>query len=177
MDREAPTSIHSMSIYYQGDTAMSRTLFHKHHIIPRHAGGTDDPSNLIYLTVEEHAEAHRLLFEQYGRWQDELAWKALSGAIGKDEIIYRKVSPNLGKKLSDETRKKMSENNPMKRKEISEKSGNTRSGTNRSNETKLKISLKMKGKAQSEEAKQKRSESMKHYHKERKANQSLICER
>jgi hypothetical protein len=60
---------------------------HKHHIIPKHAGGTDDPSNLVELTVEEHAEAHKKLFEQYGRWQDELAWKALSGHIGKEEII------------------------------------------------------------------------------------------
>jgi hypothetical protein len=46
-------------------------LMHIHHITPRHAGGTDDPSNLIELTVEQHAEAHRILFEQYGRWQDE----------------------------------------------------------------------------------------------------------
>ena len=39
---------------------------HKHHIIPKHMGGTNDPSNLIELTVEEHAEAHKLLWEQYG---------------------------------------------------------------------------------------------------------------
>ena len=52
---------------------------HKHHIIPKHAGGTDDPSNLIELTVEEHAEAHRLLYEQYGRWEDYYAWQGLSG--------------------------------------------------------------------------------------------------
>lgn len=50
---------------------------HKHHIIPRHAGGSDDPSNLVELTPAEHAEAHRLLFEKYGRWQDEVAWKGL----------------------------------------------------------------------------------------------------
>lgn len=43
------------------------TILHKHHIIPRHAGGTNDPSNIIELTVEQHAEAHRLLYEQYGR--------------------------------------------------------------------------------------------------------------
>ena len=54
---------------------------HKHHIIPKHAGGTDDPENLVELTLEEHAEAHRKLFEEYGRWQDEKAWKALSGQI------------------------------------------------------------------------------------------------
>jgi hypothetical protein len=65
---------------------------HKHHIIPRHAGGTDDPENLIELTISEHAEAHRLLFEEYGRWQDEVAWKALSGQIATAEINQIKNS-------------------------------------------------------------------------------------
>lgn len=60
---------------------------HAHHIIPRHAGGTDDPSNIIFLTVEQHAEAHRLLFEQYGRWQDKLAWQMLSGMLGNEDAI------------------------------------------------------------------------------------------
>ena len=59
---------------------------HKHHIIPRHAGGTDDPENLVLLTVEEHAEEHRKLYEKYGRWQDKAAWLSLSKQIGKDEL-------------------------------------------------------------------------------------------
>ena len=58
---------------------------HKHHIIPKHIGGSDDPENLVELTVEEHAEAHRKLFEEHGRWQDKIAWKMLSGQIGKEE--------------------------------------------------------------------------------------------
>lgn len=58
-------------------------MLHRHHIIPRHAGGTDDPSNIALLTIEEHAEAHRILYEKYGRWQDKLAWQMLSGQIGK----------------------------------------------------------------------------------------------
>ena len=58
---------------------------HLHHIVPKHAGGTNDSSNLIELTVEEHAEAHRLLWEQYGRWQDKIAWKTLSGQISIQE--------------------------------------------------------------------------------------------
>jgi DNA modification methylase len=45
-------------------------LKHKHHIIPKHQGGSDDPSNLVELTVEEHALAHKLLYEQYGKWED-----------------------------------------------------------------------------------------------------------
>ena len=50
-------------------------------------GGTDDPFNLIELTVEEHADAHRQLFEEHRRWQDKLAWQLLSGMIGKEEAI------------------------------------------------------------------------------------------
>lgn len=48
-------------------------------------GGTDDPDNIIYLTIEEHAQAHKELFEKYGRWEDELAWKGLSGLITSEE--------------------------------------------------------------------------------------------
>lgn len=58
-----------------------------HHIIPKHAGGTNDPSNLISLTVEEHADAHRILYEQYGRIEDKVAWLSLTGAISKQETI------------------------------------------------------------------------------------------
>jgi hypothetical protein len=81
---------------------------HTHHIIPKHMGGTDDPSNLVELTVEEHAEAHRILFEQYGKWQDNVAWKALSGHIGKEEIIHEiHKNMNKGRIPSIESREKM----------------------------------------------------------------------
>jgi hypothetical protein len=52
---------------------------HLHHIIPSHLGGTDDPSNLTELTIAEHAEAHRILYEQHGHWQDYVAWQGLLG--------------------------------------------------------------------------------------------------
>jgi hypothetical protein len=92
---------------------------HKHHIIPRHMGGTDDPSNLIELTIAEHAEAHRRLYEEHGRWQDKLAWQALSGQIDTAEITRQKCieagkarkgkpSGRKGKTASPETRLKMS---------------------------------------------------------------------
>jgi len=50
-------------------------------------GGSDDPSNLIELSVEEHAEAHRLLWEEYQKKEDYLAWKGLAGLIGKEELL------------------------------------------------------------------------------------------
>jgi len=58
---------------------------HIHHIVPKHMGGSNDPSNLIELTIEEHAEAHRKLWEKHGKWQDKIAWKTLSGQINIQE--------------------------------------------------------------------------------------------
>ena len=77
---------------------MSRAIYHKHHIIPKHIGGTDDPSNMITLTIEEHAQAHLELYEKYNRWQDLCAYKALSGMIGNEEVL-RIVFSAQGKKF------------------------------------------------------------------------------
>jgi len=85
-------------------------LKHIHHIIPKYLGGTDDPSNLIELTVEEHAEAHRLLYEQHDNWQDRIAWLALSGRIGREEILRMKQGMGMkGKKHTPEAIEKMKE--------------------------------------------------------------------
>lgn len=68
------------------------TIYHLHHIIPKHMGGTDNPSNLVKLTVGEHAEAHRKLYEKYGHWQDKLAWEGLIGMLSNEECIKRAIS-------------------------------------------------------------------------------------
>jgi hypothetical protein len=54
---------------------------HKHHIIPKHMGGTNDPSNLIELSIEEHAAEHLRLYEEYGKRQDLGAYYLLSSQI------------------------------------------------------------------------------------------------
>ena len=74
-------------------------ITHKHHIIPKHVGGTNDPSNLIELTIPEHAEVHRKWYEKHGRWQDRIAWKTLSGNISFAEATRQAQSmANSGKK-------------------------------------------------------------------------------
>ena len=50
-------------------------------------GGTNDPDNLIELTVTEHAAAHKRLFELHGKIQDYVAWQGLEGRISKEEAI------------------------------------------------------------------------------------------
>lgn len=69
---------------------------HTHHITPKHAGGSNDLSNLIELSIEEHAEAHKELYEIYGRWEDYLAWQGLSGMLTREELI-RKVQSEAAK--------------------------------------------------------------------------------
>jgi hypothetical protein len=63
-------------------------------------GGSDDPSNLVELTVEEHADAHKILYEKYGREEDKMAWLGLSGQASKKELV--KLGQKLGRKKTDE---------------------------------------------------------------------------
>lgn len=126
---------------------MSALYKHKHHIVPKHAGGSDDPSNFIELTIEEHAEAHRILFEEFGRWQDRLAWQTLSGQItnaeaniqatklantGSGNARYGKPGTLLGRKGKDHP--------AFGKKTINRKS------PPRSEETKQKIRITLMGK-------------------------------
>ena len=64
---------------------------HKHHIIPKYMGGSDDPSNLVELTPQEHADAHNLLYHTYGNKQDRLAEWGLLGYVTKQEIIQELI--------------------------------------------------------------------------------------
>lgn len=80
-----------------------------HHIIPKHAGGTDDPSNLMECTVEEHAELHLALYLEHGRWQDWVAFHAIAGFIKNEDVAREALRLNGMKKRSEETKRKMSE--------------------------------------------------------------------
>jgi hypothetical protein len=56
-----------------------KELKHRHHIIPKHMGGSEDPENIIFLKPKEHADAHKILYEKNGKIEDYLAWKGLEG--------------------------------------------------------------------------------------------------
>ena len=141
-------------------------LKHIHHIIPKYLGGTDDPSNLVELTVEQHAEAHRLLYEQHGNWQDKVAWRALSGQIGKDEIRRMKCSmANKGRKHTPEAIAKMKEScakrterqmaNAESWAEINRKKSEAHKGKKKSAEHMANWAAARKGHAVSEETREK----------------------
>ena len=67
---------------------------HRHHIIPKHEWkkrfgnlcGVNAPDNLVCLTTEQHAQAHKFLYELNKNKLDAIAYESLSKLIGKEEI-------------------------------------------------------------------------------------------
>jgi hypothetical protein len=133
---------------------------HLHHKIPRHMGGSDDPSNLVRLTVPEHAEAHRVLFETFGKKEDEIAYRMLKGLISveearrlatiesnKNRVFTPEIRENyrqaqLGKKHTPETiaKMKLRRHTPETKAKIAANHKGMK-GKKHSEESKLKISL------------------------------------
>jgi hypothetical protein len=161
---------------------MTTPVRHRHHIIPKHAGGRNGP--IALLTPLEHAEAHWILWFTHGRWQDKLAAQTLEGWIGKEEVIRKRIAegnrnrknPWIGRKHSAETRQKMVDNHPrlapMKGKTHSEETKNkmstSRLGKVQSQETIAKRMDKVRGRVQSTAEKEKRSAAMKKWHQDKK---------
>ena len=105
---------------------LSKTGLYKHRVIPGHMGGTYEPSNIVLLTIKQHAAAHKKLFKNYGKYEDFLAWKALSGQIDKKELtaeleLLRRKHISEGSKghvVSAATRLKISTANAGKPKSL-----------------------------------------------------------
>ena len=78
---------------------------HVHHIIPRHMGGTDHEDNLIELSIEEHAEEHRILWLVHGKKADFIAWQMLSGRKITEQDRIELSKEGFKKFLLDPVRK------------------------------------------------------------------------
>lgn len=107
---------------------------HVHHIVPKHMGGSDDPSNLIELTIEEHAQAHFNLWEKFGCIEDKIAWKCLSGRNLSEEERIILAKSGFEKFLLDKNKVAKWKN----------KISNTLTGKTHSEETKIKRSNSLK---------------------------------
>lgn len=67
------------------------TYVEKHHIIPKHIGGTNDASNMINLTYRQHITAHLLLYRVYRRIEDLTAYKLMRGLEVSRKIAISKM--------------------------------------------------------------------------------------
>jgi general stress protein YciG len=50
-------------------------------------GGTYVESNVVSVSVTQHAMWHFANWQLWGREEDRIAWKGLAGIIGKDEMV------------------------------------------------------------------------------------------
>lgn len=60
---------------------------HRHHILPKYRGGSNDPTNIIEVSIRQHAMWH---FCNWRLWKDErdyCAWRGLTGAMSKRQIF------------------------------------------------------------------------------------------
>ncbi len=75
--------------------------FERHHIIPKCMGGSDDKSNLVFLTAKEHYICHHLLHKHYKNIKYLfLAFHLMT--FSKKENL-QKLSPKQYEKLRQET--------------------------------------------------------------------------
>jgi hypothetical protein len=89
-------------------------MLHTHHIIPKYMGGTDEKSNLVKVTVTQHAMFHYCNWKLWGNKEDWLAWRGLTGEIGKEEIIHelRIKAAEKGVKAMRERQRYLYDNDP-----------------------------------------------------------------
>ena len=68
----------------------SQLLMHRHHLLPKHMGGSDDPSNIIKVNVAMHAFLHHQLYLEHGKVEDYMAWQGLLKNLTNDEMIIER---------------------------------------------------------------------------------------
>jgi hypothetical protein len=62
--------IQNCSSFNQTRKDQPNIVFERHHILPRFAGGTNDPKNIVLLTPRQHILAHLLRYLEFGEKQD-----------------------------------------------------------------------------------------------------------
>ena len=123
---------------------------HKHRIKPGYEGGKYEEGNVVVLSVTQHAMWHFAEWQRKGNWEDKLAWQALAGIVGREEITQTLLS-EAGKKGGKSI---------VRDEEFRQKISRANTGKTRTPEQKQQMSERLLGhKRWTEEAKEKNRQS------------------
>jgi hypothetical protein len=67
-----------------------------HHIIPKHADGTDDISNLVALSKEDHKKAHLERYDNFGDFRDLCAYHMINYNFTEAHLISSSEGGKIG---------------------------------------------------------------------------------
>ena len=127
----------------------------KHHILPRCLGGTDEISNLIELYPEEHYLAHLLLCKIYPGNQ-KLLYATMNMTTGSMTNNGKRNNKAYGWLRRQYAESMSGDNNPARRiPNLQKEAAKKRTGQERSEETKARMSIAQKGRTFSKDTKYK----------------------
>jgi hypothetical protein len=66
-------------------------MVHKHHIIPKYEGGSDDPANIVELTPTQHAMWHFAEWQRKQNYLDFCAYKMILGDVKNPEFRHARA--------------------------------------------------------------------------------------
>lgn len=150
MDKYLRFIEHCKKKKYHSDEYLER-----HHVVPRHAGGSNSKDNLIKISLKDHILAHKIRHEVYKSPYDLSAYNYMMGqsAKGKKAICAANGAKSKGRKLTQEHKDKISkatsgENNPFYGKthtsQVTERLKENSTGRRWKEETKQKLSKTLK---------------------------------
>jgi hypothetical protein len=139
--------------------------YERHHIIPKSMGGTNELSNLIYLTAREHFIAHWLLWRIYENKEMAFAFYAITH-MGKNHTITSsrvyEESKLARRQFIIENNKKYHKGKKLSEQQI-EKIRETSKNLIRTEQHRENISKSLKNKPKTNQHKENISKSLKNY--------------
>jgi general stress protein YciG len=69
----------------------ANTCLHKHHILPKHAGGPEE-GEIVYCTIRDRARAHDFRYCVYGNSYDKMAYL---GLVGRTDEMQKEISKRI----------------------------------------------------------------------------------
>lgn len=82
--------------FKQQDLSDYKGVVERHHIVPRHLGGSDEEDNLVYLTYRQHKFIHKLRYFAFGSLGDKAAYQLMSSLKEDGLFSLRSYAGKIG---------------------------------------------------------------------------------